>query len=205
MATENGKKSDKKKAKASKPPRAEKPASTNGFPDDIRLAGVGQKLFVIAGGVGAFSLIVAVILGQTEGDNWRRFSISYLTAFAWLLAIASGALFWVILQNLVNAKWSVGIRRVAELMASNTVVLTVLALPVVLPLILGNDVLYIWASKAKMEADEVLLHKAGYLNPHFFLIRFVVYFGYWYLASRFYLNNSKAQDVSNGDGSEQVA
>src|SRR5581483_8486101 len=117
MATENGKK-DKKKAKASKAPKADKPKSPNGFPDDIRLAGVGQKLFVQAAAVGGLGLILAVILGNAEGDNWRRFSLSYLTAFAWLLAIALGALFWVILQNLVNAKWSVGIRRLGELLAS---------------------------------------------------------------------------------------
>ncbi|HEY2409380.1 MAG TPA: hypothetical protein VGI10_25415 [Polyangiaceae bacterium] len=210
MASENGKKNDKKKAKArkgGKQPKGEQAAaeSTHGFADQIQLAGAGQKLFVQAAVVAGFAFILAVILGNSEGDGWRRFSFSYLTAFVWLLTIGAGALFWVVLQNLVNAKWSVGIRRVGELLASNMPVLAVLALPVAVPLIMGNDVLYSWASKANVDADPVLQHKAAYLNPTFFAIRFVVYFVYWTWLANFYLHKSIDQDSSKGDGSEQAA
>jgi len=70
----------------------------------------------------------------------------------------------------------------------------VLALPIVLPLILGNPVMYKWADSTLMQESEELANKVGYLNPKFFAIRFVVYFGFWALLSRFFLNRSLNQD-----------
>ncbi len=72
--------------------------------------------------------------------------------------------------------------------------LALLALPIVLPLILGNPVMYKWADSALMHESEELANKIGYLNPKFFAIRFVVYFGFWTLLSRFFLNRSLNQD-----------
>jgi AraC-like DNA-binding protein len=89
-------------------------------------------------------------------------------------------------QNLVNAKWSVVLRRLGELIATVAPVMAVLALPIVLPIFTGHDIMYAWASHEKVEGDHLLHHKAGYLNPTFFLIRFVFYFGFWTLMSRFF-------------------
>jgi hypothetical protein len=105
-----------------------------------------------------------------------------------------GALFWVTLQHLVNAKWSVSLRRLAELLAVASPVVGVLALPIVVPILLGSDTLYIWADHAKVEADHLLHHKAPYLNPGFFLVRFLFYFGFWTFISRFFLRESLKQD-----------
>src|SRR5450432_4592126 len=95
--------------------------------DNIRLAEVGQALFVKAAGVGVVALCISAFLGAGEGDNWSRFSHSYLVAFVWVMTIGAGALWWVTLQNIVNAEWSVVVRRVAELIAANAPVLAVLA------------------------------------------------------------------------------
>ena len=162
--------------------------------DNIRLAEVGQSLFVKAGLVGVVSLGVSAFLGAGENDGWNRFSHSYLVAFVWVMTIGAGALWWVTIQNIVNSHWSTVIRRVAELLASNAPVLAALALPIVLPLILGNPVLYKWADPALMEASEELKHKLPYLNPKFFAIRFVFYFGFWTLLSFFFLRRSLGQD-----------
>src|SRR5262245_41533854 len=80
-----------------------------GFGDEVRLAEVAQKVVTIAGGVGAVSLAVSVAIGMS---NTKQFLHSYLVAFMWTLSLGLGALFWVILQNLVNARWSVAIRRI---------------------------------------------------------------------------------------------
>ena len=162
--------------------------------DNIRLAELGQSLFVKAGGVGIAALGISAFLGSGEHDGWSRFSHSYLVAFVWMLTIGAGALWWITIQNIVNSHWSLVIRRVAELIASNAPVLAVLALPIVLPLILGNPVLYKWADPALMNASEELKHKLPYLNTKFFAIRFVFYFGFWTLLSFFFLNRSLGQD-----------
>jgi hypothetical protein len=162
--------------------------------DNIRLAEVGQALFVKAAGIGVAALAVSAFLGSSENDGWSRFSHSYLVAFVWVMTIGAGALWWITIQNIVNSHWSLVIRRVAELIASNAPVLALLALPIVLPLILGNPVLYKWADPSLMSASEELKHKLPYLNPKFFAIRFVFYFGFWSVLSFFFLNRSLGQD-----------
>src|SRR6186713_2628793 len=162
--------------------------------DNIRLAEVGQALFIKAAGVGVVALGISAVLGAGEKDGWNRFSHSYLVAFVWVMTIGAGALWWVTIQNIVNSHWSTVIRRVAELIASNAPVLALLSLPVVLPLIMGKPVMYLWADAALMHESHELTNKIGYLNPTFFAIRFVVYFGFWTLLSRFFLKRSLGQD-----------
>ena len=172
--------------------------------DNIRLAEVGQALFIKAAGVGVVALGISAFLGMNENDGWKRFSHSYLVAFVWVMTIGAGALWWVTLQNIVNSHWSTVLRRVAELIASNAVVLAVLALPVVLPLIMGNPVMYQWADVNLMQHSEELRNKVGYLSTKFFAIRFVVYFGFWALLSRFFLNRSLGQDKENAGAAEKT-
>ena len=162
--------------------------------DNIRLAEVGQSLFVKAAGVGVVALGISAVLGAGEHDGWNRFSHSYLVAFAWMMTIGAGALWWVTIQNIVNSHWSTVIRRVAELIASNAPILALLALPVVIPLILGTSDMYLWSDVNRMLGHEELKHKIPYLNTKFFAIRFVFYFGFWTVLSYFFLNRSTGQD-----------
>jgi hypothetical protein len=165
-----------------------------GFSDNIRMAAAGNSLFAIAGGIAVIALVGAAILGSMEGDGFRRFLHSYLTAFMAALAIGLGTLWWVTLQNLVNSHWSIVVRRVGELYAQAPAVLGILSLPIVIPTVMGNDVLYEWANHAKVEADHLLHHKAGYLNPTFFLIRMVFYFVFFAFLGGYFLKSSLKQD-----------
>jgi hypothetical protein len=160
--------------------------------DNVRLAEVGQSLFVKAGAVGVIALGISLFLGSTENDGWNRWSHSYLVAFVWVMTIGAGALWWVTIQNIVNSHWSMVIRRVGELIATNAPVLALLSLPVVLPLIMGKPIMYRWADPALMTGD--LANKLGYLSTKFFSIRFVFYFGFWTWLSYFFLNKSLGQD-----------
>jgi hypothetical protein len=210
MATEKGKKD------AGKEPKKTEKAGSGGFGgsgggskgggsgpaqpdyagDNIRLGAAGQAIFTKAAAVGAVGLAAAVGLGASAGDGFQRFSLSYVTAYMWVLALGLGGVFWVILQNLVNAHWSIVLRRVGELVASQSLLLAVLALPIVVPIFTGHSSIYVWSNHEAMAANHALHKKAAYLNSSFFLIRFVVYYGFWTLISRFYLKSSLAQDVS---------
>jgi hypothetical protein len=185
MATDKGKDSTGDKPKG----------EPNDFGDNIRLAEAGQSMFIKAAAVAVIALGIAAVLGMMKGDGFKRFSYSYLTAFMWVLAIMAGGVFWVTLQNLVGAKWSVVVRRVGELFATNAPVIGLLSLPIVVPVLLGNPVLYKWADHALVHNDHLLHHKAGYLNPTFFAIRVVIYFGFWTWLSYFFYKRSLAQDV----------
>ena len=131
-----------------------------------------------------------------SGDGFQRFSLSYVTAYMWVLAICLGGLFWVTLQNLVNAHWSIVLRRVGELVAAQAPLMGLLALPIVVPIFTGHSSIYIWSNHEAVHSNHMLHHKAAYLNPTFFLIRFVVYFGFWTILARYFLNSSLAQDTS---------
>ncbi len=61
----------------------------------------------------------------------QRFFSAYLVAFAFLLSVTLGGLFFVIVQHLVRAGWSVTVRRVSEVITLNIGLLFVLFLPLI--------------------------------------------------------------------------
>ncbi|MGC4093656.1 MAG: hypothetical protein QM756_38305 [Polyangiaceae bacterium] len=192
---DKGKSEAKKSEGSAKAEKAEKAETSHeSFGDNIRASAVAGGLVSKAGGVAAVGLGLSAVLGNMQNDGFHRFSLSYLTAFMWAMTIGLGALFWVLLQHLVGAKWSTVLRRLGELLTATLPVLAILSLPIVIPIFLGHDVIFEWADAEKMHHDEILANKAAYLNPGFFLIRFIVYFGFWTLISRYYLGQSLAQD-----------
>src|SRR5689334_17920330 len=97
-------KSEGARKKTSEPEDATARVAIAGFSDSIRLGGESAALCVKAGGLALICLGASAALGASEGDGFKRWSHGYLAAFAVGLAITAGALFWVCLQNLVNAK-----------------------------------------------------------------------------------------------------
>lgn len=164
--------------------------------DKILLGDRAQALVARAAGVGVVSLGIAAVLGANQGDHFQHFFHSYLVAFTWVLAIVLGALWWVTLQHLVAAKWSIVVRRMGELFSATMPFVVVFALPILADMLSGHSQLYIWLDENKVHANHLLHHKVGYLNISFFLIRFAIYFGFWSLLARFYLKSSLAQDAS---------
>ncbi len=188
-------------SKGSARPKAS--AAGESFGDNISATDLAGGLVSKGGIVAVIGLGASVALGMMQGDSFRHFSFSYLTAYMWALTIVLGGLFWVTLQHLVNAKWSIGLRRVGELIASATPIFAVLSLPIVVPVLMGHDTLFLWVNHAKVEADHVLHQKVPYLNPTFFLIRMVFYFGFWSLLARYFLKQSVEQDKAGGAGHAQ--
>ncbi len=152
------------------------------------------------GKLGTIALIIGIIglvasgLGYT-GDS-KQFFHSYLVAFVFWLTIALGALFFTMLHNLVDAKWSVVLRRLAESITSVFPIMAILAIPV----LLGVHELYHWSHADVVAHDEILQEKAGYLNVPFFLIRTVFYFGVWILISTVLFRTSLKQDAGHEPG-----
>lgn len=117
------------------------------------------------------------ILGLALGEEMRKqFFFSYLTAYIFVIQVALGALFWVLLHHLVDAGWSVVVRRVAENFAS----VLIFAAPLFLPVVAGMTVLYGWTHEPHDEELRKLLEgKKAYLNVPFFIVRAVIYLGVW--------------------------
>jgi hypothetical protein len=193
MATPRGKGSGKGAGEVSKGSSRASAQHDNPTGDNILIGDHAQKLFVKAGTIGVVAFAISVLLGMTT--DFRAFQHSYLVAFMWTLSLGLGALWWVTLQHLVNARWSVAIRRVGELLAANmSVLIPVLALPIVVPAILGNSSLFPWVDSARMHADHALHHKTPYLNAGFFAVRFVVFFLFWAVLANYLLVRSVRHD-----------
>lgn len=165
--------------------------------EDYRFDDRGPKLRNMAAVAGGGFLSLTVLLGLLNKDSMARFFNSYLVALMFFMSIALGALFFVILQHLVRAQWSVTVRRVAELLTYSFPVLGVLMLGgIVAPMLLGNDALYPWS---KSNLPHGLHSKQGYLNETFFALRVVIYFTYLILVSRYFAGRSIAQDESGDE------
>ena len=128
------------------------PADANSEPLTLSHEAGGRllKLFAVLGGFGLVAgLLFAFLFGGVE-DGLRRLFLSYLVAFVFALTIALGALFFVMLQHITRAGWSVNVRRVPEAMAMTMPALAVLALPILLSLLItgtsGHPTLYPWAT-----------------------------------------------------------
>jgi len=82
--------------------------------------------------------------------------------------------------------------------------MAVLALPVVLPLILGKSPMYLWSDVNQHAGEPGARAQDRHLNPKFFAIRFVFYFGFWTVLSYFFLNRSLGQDEQSADTAKKT-
>src|SRR5262245_1307076 len=111
---------------------------------------------LIVAGVGLAGCAIGFVLDR---DHFFR---SWLIAYFLFLGIALGSLALMMIQHLSGGAWGV-FRRVFEASSRTLPLLMILFLPVVL----GMGTLYPWTHPDHVLADEVLQHKAPYLNTPF--------------------------------------
>ncbi len=147
------------------------------------------------GKIGTVLLALGIVFGVigfiTEPE---RAAFSYLPAFMFLLSIAVGSLFWVALEYLAGADWSVPFRRVAEFLSAIIPLLIILAIP----LLLHMKELFSWMNPAIVSESKIMQGKASYLNSTFFVIRVIGFCLIWIIFYLIFIRNSRKQD-SNGD------
>ena len=114
-----------------------------------------RKLFLPAAAVGLLALIVSVVIPLVRGGDvhaWEQFFRSYLTAFIYVLTLSLGGLFFIVIQHITRAGWSVVLRRLAEAVASNLTWLWILFLPILIIAIFGRGwLLYDWMDVAHQD------------------------------------------------------
>jgi len=155
----------------------------------------------IAAGIGVVGLAAA---GAGYASDPKRFAFSYLFGFIVALTIALGSLFFVLVERLTSAGWSVTIRRTAEFFAAAIPILAILFIPIWLSM--GH--LFPWFTHESSHVTHVdpehILHaelmtkKSPFLNQGFFTARAILYFILWsWIALRlfaFSTNQDKSKD-----------
>jgi len=165
-------------------------------PEQTTLDGAGNRAVAVLAPLGGVALLIAFLVGLFGEQGLSRFFHAYLVGYCFVLSFSLGALLFVAVQHATRSGWSVTVRRLAEIIAGAMPVLVILFLPIVVPVLLGDDSLYGWADAEMVQSDPHLQHKAGYLSPAFFGMRCVVYFLVWGLLARFFLARSCEQDQS---------
>jgi hypothetical protein len=160
------------------------------------LQGKGKLLAVPLAIAGLVLIGVGWLTIQGQPDNTRHFLFSYLTGFAYVASLSLGAMFFTLLQHATRAAWSVVVRRIAEVMASNIVWVFVLGLVVLLPEIRGDNSIYFWLADQyqHQHIDPGVTHKLPWLNQWGFVLRMVGYFAFWTWLTWNLLSNSRKQD-----------
>lgn len=150
-------------------------------------------------GLGTAALVVSAVGWATEA---QQFFFSYLVGWIFCVSLALGGLFFVLIQHLTQARWSVVVRRIPEALIWSFPVLAILGIP----LLFGLHDLYHWThadlfDPASPSYDSVIAAKESYLNIPFFLGRAAFYFLLWSTISYKLYTLSIRQDV---DGDPQI-
>ncbi len=149
---------------------------TNGTGSDLRTLVQGRRpqlLIAVAAGLGV--CLLAALIPQTRGIIGR----AYLTGWSFWFGLSLGGLCLTMLHHLTGGRWGLAVRRPFESAGMTLLPMAVLLLPVVLGAFDSSGSLYRWANPEWVEHHEVVKAKAGYLNPGFFAVRYVLYFALW--------------------------
>ena len=150
-------------------------------------------------GISCVLLAAILSFGGILGGSPHHFFRSWLFAFVYIMTVCMGSIFFIMIQHATKAGWSTSIRRVAEHVAFNLQWIWILFLPLLALVISGHGGL-VWHWMDPSHVDPIIEGKSGYLNIPFWVFRAVVFLTAFYVASRFFVGTSIAQDES-GDPS----
>src|SRR5437899_6472619 len=150
--------------------------------ESSRFSGVSFLL-----GLTAAVALALCVLGALV--NPHQLSYSWLFAFAFFFTLCAGCFFWTIVHHATDADWSVVVRRQLENIAALLVMLALLFVPI----LLLRHHLYSWMDIPPGH-EASLDSKRAYLNWHFFLVRAVVFLGFFAFAALALRRFSSRQD-----------
>jgi hypothetical protein len=127
--------------------------------------------------------------------NQDRLWTSYLVSFFFFSCLGLSGLFWVALNNVAKAGWSVSIRRFAE--ATTSFIPYILVFGLIL--LFGFKKLFIWADPEVIASNPVIAAKTAYLNPTFFVVRLLVFVIGCMIFKWVMVGNSLKQDKSGDE------
>src|SRR3989442_8310869 len=164
------------------------PTAEGEYFDSGRFAGLSFVLGVVA-------VIALVLCAVGAIVNPHQFGYSWLFAFAFFFTLCAGCFFWTIVHYATDAEWSVVVRRQLENIACLLAVMAIFFLPI----LLFRHHLYEWLNIPPGK-EAALDSKRAYLNWNFFVVRAIVFFGLFVLASQLLRRFSVRQDK---DGNQQ--
>ena len=168
-------------------------------PDEKYKAGkLGNNMVKVGAVVALVFGVLSVVLGAMHGDNFKRFMYSYVIGWSFIVSIAIGMLWLVLLHHLCRGRWATVVRRVAEAMTQAFPLIFIAGLGFIIPVVAGYGDLYYWAHPDAKNAalNPHLQHKLGWLSPAAFALRYVVYGVIFTGIAAYFAKKSRQQDES---------
>lgn len=157
-------------------------------PGSLQNTSSKSTLFIVMAVAGLGTLGAGIAMDPHRG--WAALLLNHY----YFMSFALGGMFIAAIQWLTSAMWSAPVRRVSE---SFTAYLPVVLIGFAL-IAIGIPHIFEWSHPDVVKGDLVLEHKAGYLNPTFFIIRNVIAILIWVFFARKMVGNSVRQDA-DGD------
>ena len=158
-------------------------------PGRVGLSRLEQGLAAVAALAGAAALALAF----TRGDAPLAWS-SYLIGAFYALGLGIFGAAWLAILYLARGTWSVTMRRIPEAMTAWLLPGGILAVAV----LSGAHSLYHWSHADVVAQDELLTHKAPFLNVTMFTVLVTVSLALWVLFAAALVRTSHAQDREGG-------
>jgi hypothetical protein len=156
-----------------------------------------EKIAMPCLGIGVILTIVCLAMMFTGDRASQQLMMhSYVFGYIFWLTLTLGCLGMSVLYHLLRAKWVLPVLRIMEAAggAPMLLIMGLLLLPMIIPVMQGNNILYDWADAHTRSTDLVLAHKQNYLNPGFFGLRYVIYFLSWAGIAYWFKNSTKKQE-----------
>lgn len=169
-------------------------------------AGRADNLARVLLGLGAVLLLLTIV--GAFAISARHAMAAYLVGLMAVLAVSLGALFFTMVFHLVNAGWSVTLRRQFENVAGMLPIVCVLAVPFLVGEVasafglIPGGMLMQWitqkhlAAEGVIESPYLLDKKAPFLNVPFWLVRAAIYMVVWISLARAMKSLSVRQDAT---------
>ncbi len=103
----------------------------------------------------------------------------YLLGFLFILGLTLGSMGLLFIHHLVGGAWGFVVQRPLEAATRTLPLLVVAFVPLLAHVALSDHPIYHWAEAGAADHDELLAHKAPYLNVPFFAVRAAIYFAVW--------------------------
>lgn len=125
------------------------------------------------------------VYGVSVSGNAAAFK-AYLFGYIFWLCMTLGFFGVSLLHHMLRTRWGLPVVRLWE--AGGGWFSIVASGLMGIPLIVGMPILYKWSLPEVIAKDPIVAHKVAYLNPTFFVIRFVIYFASFALIA--YVNHA---------------
>ncbi len=140
-----------------------------------------------------YALMGLGVIGLAYGflTNPSRTWANLLMDNYYFISLAIGAAFFFSLQYITQSGWSAMFRRIPEALMAYIPYAAI----IMLVMYFGFHDIYQWSNPDLVANDELLTHKAPYLNTPFFMIRLVIFFACWILLTRYLRKLSLQEDA----------